>query len=80
VPIEKSNQRLYIRIENSSDQQTLVSLKQTLDKHKGETQVVLVLGQDSAKQAIKLPGGIDRDSEGFGLLQELVGSDNLVLK
>ena len=80
APIDKSNQRLYIRIENSSDQKTLVSLKKTLDKHKGETPVVLVLGQDSAKQAIKLPGGIDRDSEGFGLLQELVGSDNLVLK
>jgi len=77
---DKVPERMYIRIQDTSDQKTLLSLKQTIDSHKGNTQVVLVLGKDSAKQAIKLPGGIDRNSEGFGILQELVGNDNLKIK
>jgi len=32
------------------------------------------------KQAIKLPGGIDVDGDGIGLLRTLVGADNLVIK
>jgi hypothetical protein len=58
----------------------LLSLKETIDKHRGETEVVLVLGEASAKQAIKLPGGIDRASDGLSKLQTLVGADNLVIK
>jgi DNA polymerase-3 subunit alpha len=75
-----ANARLYIRLSNGNDQQTLMNLKETLDNHSGETEVVLVLGEAEAKQAIKLPGGIDRDGEGYGKLQELVGADNLKLQ
>ncbi|MDB5169220.1 MAG: dnaE [Candidatus Saccharibacteria bacterium] len=73
-------QRVYIRLSNSNDQQTLMNLKATLDSHSGETEVVLVLGEAEARQAIKLPGGINRDGEGLGKLQELVGADNLKLQ
>jgi DNA polymerase-3 subunit alpha len=74
------SERLYIRLTNTSDQQTLLSLKQTIDTHKGETEVVLVLGDAASKQAIKLPGGIDRGSDGLTKLQQLVGADNLVIQ
>jgi DNA polymerase-3 subunit alpha len=74
------NQRLYIRLVNTSDQQTLLSLKETIDSHHGETEVVLVLGDAASKQAIKLPGGIDRAGDGLTKLQQLVGADNLVLQ
>ena len=74
------NERLYIRLANTSDQQTLLSLKETIDSHHGETEVVLVLGEAAAKQAIKLPGGIDRKSDGLTKLRALVGSDNLVIQ
>ena len=74
------NERLYIRLADTSDQQTLLSLKETIDFHSGETEVVLVLGEASSKQAIKLPGGIDRASEGLAKLQALVGPDNLVVQ
>ncbi|MFI5270627.1 MAG: DNA polymerase III subunit alpha [Candidatus Saccharimonadales bacterium] len=74
------NKRVYIRLENTDDQQKLLLLKQTIDIHRGETEVVLVLGDTSSKQAIKLPGGIDSDSDGITELKTLVGSDNLVLK
>jgi DNA polymerase-3 subunit alpha len=74
------HQRVYIRLNNTSDEQTLLSLKQTIDNHQGETEVVLVLGEAAQKQAIKLPGGIDRSSDGLSQLEALVGADNLVIK
>ncbi len=75
-----AEERVYIRLASTSDEQTLLSLKQTIDSHKGKTEVVLVLGEAAQKQAIKLPGGIDRGSDGLSRLQELVGTENLVIK
>jgi DNA polymerase-3 subunit alpha len=74
------NERLYIRLLNTSDEQTLLSLKETIDSYRGPTEVVLVLGEAAAKQAIKLPGGIDAGSDGLTKLQDLVGTDNLVIQ
>ena len=79
-PSKPVDQRVYIRLANTSDEKTLLSLKKTIDTHKGATEVVLVLGEAAQKQAIKLPGGIDRASDGLSQLQELVGQDNLVIK
>lgn len=73
-------QRLFIRLTNSQDQQKLLSLKQTLDEFRGATEVVLVLGSDASKQAIKLPGGIDGDSPALQRLGELVGQVNIKLQ
>ncbi|HEY5442471.1 MAG TPA: DNA polymerase III subunit alpha, partial [Candidatus Saccharimonadales bacterium] len=74
------DERVYVRIVNTADEQMLLSLKQTIDTHQGGTEVVLVLGEAAAKQAIKLPGGIDRDSEGVTKLEQLVGADNLIIR
>ena len=73
-------ERLYIRLQDSSDQRLLMSLKETIDLHRGNTEVVLVLGDPQSRQAIKLPGGFDRQSAGLGQLQALVGADNLKLQ
>jgi len=72
----KANPRLYIRL-NSQDQQILLDLKQTLDDHIGPTEVVLVMGDSTNKQAIKLPSGVDRESEALNKLTALVGSENI---
>ncbi len=84
VPTKKAKtetpERLYIRLEDSSDETTLLRLKQTIDAHNGQTEVVLVLGETDKKQAIKLPSGIDRDSPAIGHLKELVGHDNVKLQ
>lgn len=77
-PVQLS--RLYIRLHSTSDEQVLQTLKQTLDQHTGATEVVLVLGEAAKKQAIKLPGGVDAASEAVNKLQNLVGSENLVLR
>jgi DNA polymerase-3 subunit alpha len=75
-----SAQKVYIRLTDTSDSNILLSLKDTIDKHSGETDVVLVLGKSEDKQAIKLPVGIDHQSKGLNILSELVGQENLVLK
>jgi len=74
------SERLYIRLQDTSNEEVLLSLKQTIDTHSGPTEVVLVLGEASSKQAIKLPGGIDAAGDGLSKLRELVGTDNLVLQ
>jgi DNA polymerase III subunit alpha len=72
--------RVYIRLSSSQDQAVLVSLKQTIDSFRGSTEVVLVLGDAAERQAIKLPSGIDRESDGLIQLRELVGSDNIKIQ
>lgn len=74
----EKNQRLYIRLRDSQDQELLLALKQSIDAAKGKTEVVLVLGQAENKQIIKLPAGIDSsDKKAIKELQELVGADNI---
>jgi DNA polymerase-3 subunit alpha len=75
-----SNPTIYIRITDSNNHDTLLNLKQAIDQHQGQSQVVLVLGEAKARQAIKLPGGIDHKSDGLSILRELVGQDNLVVR
>jgi DNA polymerase-3 subunit alpha len=74
------NEKVYIRLLNTENQNVLLTLKQTIDNYKGSTDVVLVLGKAENKQAIKLPQGIDKGSSGINELTELVGSNNLVVK
>lgn len=75
-----ADERIYIRLATTSDEKILLSLKQAIDQHQGKTEVVLVLGEAAQKQAIKLPGGINKDSEGISQLKQLVGADNLVIR
>jgi DNA polymerase III subunit alpha len=69
--------RLYVRLENSSDQTVLIALKKTIDAHPGMTDIVLVLGNSEKKQIIKLPGGVQVSEELIGTLSSLVGEDNV---
>jgi DNA polymerase-3 subunit alpha len=80
VSNEPINPKVYIRLVSSDDQNILLNLKQTIDAHQGPTDVVLVLGDAEKRQAIKLPQGINHESEGIEELRILVGTDNLVLR
>jgi DNA polymerase-3 subunit alpha len=72
--------KLYIRLENTNDQETLLSLKQAIDEHQGSTDVVLVLGASESRQAIKLPGGVNGSDQALLRLRELVGAENVRLQ
>jgi DNA polymerase III alpha subunit len=73
-------QRVYIRLLSTDNETVLFDLKQTIDKNRGSTEVILVLGEAEAKQAIKLPYGIDKGKDSLSQLQDLVGPDNLVIR
>jgi DNA polymerase-3 subunit alpha len=77
-PAKTMQPRVYIRLANTQDQQVLMSLKETIDAHMGQTDVVLVLGE--AKQIIKLPSGVREDEAVIGKLRTLVGAENVKLQ
>ena len=68
--------RLYMRMPDASDQQTLQMLKDILDIHKGVSEAVLVLGSDS-KQIIKLPQKVDFSEKLDNDLSQLLGKDHV---
>lgn len=71
------NERVYIRLVDSQNQQLLLSLKQVIDNAKGATDVILVLGPPESKQIIKLPSGIQKEDTIIGKLCEIIGEDNV---
>ncbi len=73
-------ERIYIRLQDSQNEELLRSLKQTLDAAQGMTEVVLVLGDAANKQIIKLPGGVAKLPEVLDSLRELVGADNVKIQ
>jgi DNA polymerase-3 subunit alpha len=76
-PVQAMPERVYIRLHDSQNQKLLVSLKQSIDDAKGETEVVLVLGPPESKQIIKLPNKIKKDGAMLDRLRGLVGADNV---
>lgn len=70
-------ERLYVRLHDSSDHKLLSKLRTSFDAAPGDREVVLVLGTDQAKQAVKLPMRVTADDTLVASLQKLVGSDNV---
>lgn len=75
-----ATQRLYIRLEDTQNQSALMTLKQKLEGHQGQTEVVLVTGPSEAKQIIKLPQAIEVNETSMRDLAEIFGSQNVVVK
>lgn len=73
-------EKLYIRLEDSGDRSLLTMLKERLDTHNGETEVVLVTGPSEQKQIIKLPQSIDINEESLRSLAALFGPTNVVVR
>jgi hypothetical protein len=78
-PTQKST-RIYIRLLKSEDQELLLSLKRTIDEQQGESEVVLVLGREEAKQIVRLPARMKSDEEALKRIQVLVGPQNVILQ
>ncbi len=77
-PLASKAERVYIRIEDPEDTQQLFKLKQTLNKHPGDSEAILVLGEN--KNAIRLPFKVNLEN---GLSKELHGfldTDAVVIK
>ncbi len=72
--------RVYIRLLKSDDNAMLQSLKTAIDEQQGDSEVVLVLGPDTAKQAVKLPTRMSSTPDALARLQTLVGATNVVVQ
>lgn len=79
-PAVKAVQRLYIRIEDSEDQNQLIALKQKLDNHRGKTEVVIVTGPSESKQVIKLPQTVSLNEQSMRDLAAVFGPTNVVVR
>jgi DNA polymerase-3 subunit alpha len=71
--------KVYIRLDKSDDAELLMSLKRAIDEQPGDSEVVLVLGADDAKQIVRLPTRIRSDQSVLERLGTLVGTENVVL-
>jgi len=71
---------LYIRLQNSEDQDMLLKLKNIIDAYNGETEVILVIGNNGSRQVIKLPIKIVANKKSLLALKTLVGDQNVKLK
>ncbi len=69
--------RLYIRLASSDDTSSLLGLKKIVDSNPGDTEVVLVIGEDANKQILKLPQKIDQGQAALDKLFSLVGEPNV---
>ncbi len=74
------NPRLYIKLADNNNQQMLMQLKSIIDQNSGTTEVVLVLGDESNRQIIKLPMKIQHNEQTVSTLSEVVGASNIKLQ
>lgn len=75
-----SENRLYIRLADSGDQDRLRALKQLIDHAPGDREVVLVIGDEINRQIIKLPIGVSESPEILTDFKKLAGEENIVLR
>lgn len=81
IPVieERAIKKLYVHVKDTSDEQTLQSLRRICKEYPGFTDIVLVLGKDK-KSAIKMPFRINSDDALIGELVKLLGEDAVALK
>ena len=72
------NEKVYLKLNDLSDTKVLNGIKEIMNLYPGPTTVIIVIGEDDSKQAIKLPAGISiEDENSIKNLSILVGSNNL---
>lgn len=71
--------KLYVHIKDPDDHAALLALKQACSEFVGQTDIILVLGQDKTS-AIKLPFRVDASDDLISNLVKLLGEDCVALK
>lgn len=78
--VQNHNVRLYVRLQDSKDEDQLLLLKSLIDKNKGDMDVVLVMGPADKKQIIKLPNGVKQGEPLITELRQLVGDSHVIIR
>lgn len=74
--IKKPN-RIYLRMNDTSDDGKLKALKSHISNNEGDSEIVLVIGPQDNKQAIKIPYKTKADNDSIDKLVDLFGSENV---
>ena len=75
----ESEKRLFIRVNDTSDNSKLETLKDVLDNVPGSTSVVLVVGDDASKKLVRLPVKVDPNEDLVGELVLIFGEAKVKL-
>lgn len=70
---------LYVQIKDPSDAEKLKQLKEIATQYPGSTSLILVLGEDDAKTALKMPFTVDESGELQDRLGEALGEECIKL-
>lgn len=76
----KAKTKLYIRVLDSDDHHQLTALKNKLDVHGGDTEVIIVTGPSDKKQAIRLPQAIAINEQSLRDLAAIFGPTNVIVR
>ncbi|MEX2014304.1 MAG: DNA polymerase III subunit alpha [Candidatus Saccharimonadales bacterium] len=71
--------RLYIRLQDTGDEQKLSKLKKTIDIYPGSMEIVLVVGPDHDRQIIKIPSRVEPNENLLAELDSIFGKDTIKL-
>lgn len=71
--------RMYVRVMNPTDHDKLHELKKLLNQYHGESEIILVLGEDKSS-AMRLPFRIDPRPELQAAIGALYGEDHVIVK
>jgi DNA polymerase-3 subunit alpha len=71
--------RLYIRLPDTGDEHKLSKLKESIDIHPGDTEIVLVVGPENDRQIIKIPSRVEPDDNLISELNSIFGKDTIKL-
>jgi len=78
-PIYLPQKKLYVHIKDPNDHDSLRTLKETMNKHPGATEAILVLGTDN-KSALRLPFRVDTGNGLQAELKKLLSEEAVVIK
>lgn len=79
APIEESIKKIFIHIKNPDDNDRLLKMKQMLNLHPGESEIILVLGEGKTS-AIRLPFRAEASENLQAELTELYGATAVALR
>lgn len=80
VAMPKPLAKLYVRVKDSGDAEKLLALKEVAAQHLGDSELILVLGEDTQKTAIRLPFKVSIQDELKEKLYDTFGKDAVVEK
>ncbi len=77
---ENIDRKLYVQIKDPDDSESLMTIKQTCSKFPGVMDIILVVGTEEKKSAMRLPFKVEDNKQLLSKLVSILGEESVVLK